>query len=131
MICAKSLRLKSKEENHNGGGKEKIFYWGKKTSRGRERKEIASKTSLFDLRSSIGRNLSGQEVHLLDEGYAWVPKIWDFAKDSRKDFGKSKVSGLGNVHKTSYSFFDAPRDRNSSYFCLFSVLRAVWLCFFP
>ena len=41
------------------------------------------------------------EVHLLDESYAWVSKSRDFAEDSSKEFGKSKVSGLGSVHGTS------------------------------
>ena len=41
------------------------------------------------------------KVHLLDESYAWVSKSWDFAKDLSKEFGKSKVSGLGSVHGTS------------------------------
>ena len=41
------------------------------------------------------------KVHLLDEGYMWVPKTQDLAYDSREEFGKSKVSGLGSVHRTS------------------------------
>ena len=41
------------------------------------------------------------KVHLLEEGYAWIPKTRDFVQDSRKEFGKSKVSGLGSVHGTS------------------------------
>ena len=41
------------------------------------------------------------KVHLLDEGYAWVPKTRDFTEDSSKEFGKSKVFGLGSVHETS------------------------------
>ena len=41
------------------------------------------------------------KVHLLNEGYAWVPKTRDFAEDSNKEFGKSKVLGLGSVHGTS------------------------------
>ena len=40
------------------------------------------------------------KVHLLDEGYAWVPKTWDFTEDSSEDFGKSRVSGLESVHET-------------------------------
>ena len=40
------------------------------------------------------------KVHLLDEGYPWVPKTWDFAKDLRLELGKSKVSGLRSVHGT-------------------------------
>ena len=41
------------------------------------------------------------KVHLLDEGYVWVPKTRDFVEDSSEEFGKSKVSGLGSVHGTS------------------------------
>ena len=41
------------------------------------------------------------EVHLLDESYAWVLKLRDFAEDSSEEFGKSKVSGLGSVNRTS------------------------------
>ena len=35
-----------------------------------------------------------KKVHLLDESYTWVPKPRDFAEDSSKEFGKSKVLGL-------------------------------------
>ena len=69
------------------------------------------------------------KVHLLDKGYMWVPKTWDFVEDSSEEFGKSKVSGLGSVYKTPWSFFYAPKGKDSSYFCLFSALRAIWLCF--
>ena len=41
------------------------------------------------------------KVHLLDEGYVWVPKTQDFAEDSSKEFGKSKVSSLGSAHGTA------------------------------
>ena len=41
------------------------------------------------------------KVYLLDEGYAWVLKTQDFAKDLSEEFKKSKVSGLGSVHGTS------------------------------
>ena len=41
------------------------------------------------------------KVHLLDEGYVWVPKTMDFAKDLSEEFENSKVLGLGSVHKTS------------------------------
>ena len=34
------------------------------------------------------------KVHLLDKGYAWVPKTRDFVEDSSKEFGKSKVSSF-------------------------------------
>ena len=69
------------------------------------------------------------KVHLLDEGYAWIPKTWDFTKDSSEKFEKSKVSGFGSVNGTSYSFFYAPRGRDSSYFGLFYTLRAIWWCY--
>ena len=41
------------------------------------------------------------KVQILDEGYTWVLKTGDFAKDSSEDFRKSKVSGLRSVHGTS------------------------------
>ena len=41
------------------------------------------------------------KVHLLNEGYAWVPKTRDFAWDPREESGKSKFSSVGNVHETS------------------------------
>ena len=41
------------------------------------------------------------KVHLLDEGYAWVPKTRDFFEHLSKEFLISKVSGLGSVHGTS------------------------------
>ena len=59
----------------------------------------------------------------------WVPKTRDFVWDSNEELGKSKVSGLGSVHGTSLSFFYAPKDRDSSYFGLFSIIGAVWLSF--
>ena len=40
------------------------------------------------------------KVHLLDEGYAWVLKTQDFAKDSSKEYRKSKVLGLRSFHRT-------------------------------
>ena len=46
----------------------------------------------------IGRRT---KVHLLDEGYAWVPKTRDFAEDSNEEFEKSKVLGLESVNGTS------------------------------
>ena len=41
------------------------------------------------------------KVHRIDEGYAWVPKTWDFVEGPNEEFGKSKVSGFGSVHETS------------------------------
>ena len=50
--------------------------------RKRERKERSSlslRTTEFRLSEFVRPRT---EVHLLDESYAWVPKSWDFAKDS-------------------------------------------------
>ena len=61
------------------------------------------------------------KVHHIDEGYAWVLKMRDFAEDPSKELEKSKVSGLGSVHKASRIFFYAPRGRDSSYLGLLSI----------
>ena len=60
---------------------------------------------IFSLRSTklewsfnIGLRL---KVGVLAEGNTWTPKSGVFVGDSSEEFGKSKVSGLGNVHKTS------------------------------
>ena len=78
---------------------------GKPVERERERKEKEKKNQNFSLRSTKFRwsEFVGPrtKVHLLDEGYVCVPKIWDFTKDSSDEFGKSKVSGLESVHGTS------------------------------
>ena len=122
----RKIKLKSKEKR-----KEK-----KKETEARERegeKEREEKSSSFSLRSTKFRPSEfvgpRTKFHLLNKTYAWIPKSRDFAQDSSKEFGKSKVSGLGSVHKTSYIFFYAPRGRDSSYFGLFSILGAVWLSF--
>ena len=63
------------------------------------------RNSNFSLRSTEFRpsEFGGPKtkVHLLDEGYTWVPKTRDFTRDLSEEFGKSKVSGLGSVHGTS------------------------------
>ena len=41
------------------------------------------------------------KVHLIDEGYAWVPKTHNFTEDPNEEFGKSKVSGLRSVQEAS------------------------------
>ena len=60
-----------------------------------ERKE---RNSNFSLRSTEFRRSEfvgpRTKVHLLDEGYAWVPKTRDFAKDSSYEFGKKRELGL-------------------------------------
>ena len=73
--------------------------------RGRVREGEKRKKKHFSLRSTefCGSEFVGpiMKVHLLDEGYVWVTKTRDFIEDSNEEFGKSKVSGLGSVHKTS------------------------------
>ena len=44
------------------------------------------------------------KVHLLEEGYTWVPKKRDFTEDSSEEIGKSNFLGLGGVLKTSFGF---------------------------
>ena len=59
------------------------------------------------------------KVHLLDEGYSWVPKMGDFAKDP-----KEEISGNQGfwARESSYLSYYAPRDRDSSYLGLFLLL---------
>ena len=87
-------RLKSDWEE-----KEQNFCWRENV------RETGGESSNFSLRSM---EISWSEffelrtkVHLLDEGYVWVPKTRDFPKDSSEEFGKSKVTNLGSVHGTS------------------------------
>ena len=37
---------------------------------------------------------SRTKVHLIDEGYSWVPKTRDFIENPSEEFGKSNVSGF-------------------------------------
>ena len=64
------------------------------------------------------------KVHRINEGYAWVSKMRDFAKDPNEEFEKSKVSGLGSVHEASKGFFYAPRGRE---FFLLGFIFHFWV----
>ena len=68
------------------------------------------------------------KVHLLDEGYAYIPKRRDFTEDP-----KEEISGNQGfqAREASYPYYYTSRDKDSSYFDLFSTLRVVWLCFLP
>ena len=70
--------------------------------KGREKKK---KNPNFSLRSTEFRRSEFigpiTKVNILDEGYAWVPNPRDFTEESSKEFGESKVSGLGSVHGSS------------------------------
>ena len=56
------------------------------------------------------------KVHLLDEGYAWVPKEGDFA-----EVPKEEISGNQGfrAREAPYPSYYALRGRDSSYFGLF------------
>ena len=57
------------------------------------------------------------KVHLLDEGYACVPKRKDFDEYLNEDIrGKLKLSGLGGVLGTSYRLEYTSRCRDPSYY---------------
>ena len=77
---------------------------GKKKEK-REKRERGERSSNFSLRSTEidGSVFVGPRTkdHLLNKGYAWVPKTRDFTKDSSEEFRKSRVLGLGSVHRTS------------------------------
>ena len=77
---------------------------GKKKEK-REKRERVERNSNFSLRSTeIGGSIfvwPRTKDHLLDKGYAWVPKTRNFFKDLSKYFGKSRVLGLGSVQGTS------------------------------
>ena len=73
----------------------------------KKKKEVKSPSIWFRtpkpvrIRQSGRTGNRGKTVHLIDEGYVWVPKIRDFTEDPSEKFGKSKVSGLGSVHEAS------------------------------
>ena len=83
---------------------EERFWFGRESERGREKKNKIKNKKIY-LRSTEFRRSEFVEpkvkVHLLNEGYAWVPKTGDFTEDSSEEMGKSKVSGLESVHGTS------------------------------
>ena len=61
----------------------------------KKNKNFSFRSTEFRRSKFVGKRT---KVHLLDEGYVWVPRTQDFTEDSREEFGKSKVSGLGNAH---------------------------------
>ena len=66
--------------------------------RKRRAKSLFSRSTEFRQSEFIGPRT---KVHRIDEGYVWVPKTRDFVENPNEEFGKSKVSGLGSVHKAS------------------------------
>ena len=75
--------------------------------RRREKKNKKMKTSIFNPFLSVGirraKNISSSTQRGLRVGI----ENTGFLRGSSEEFGKSKVSGLGSVHETSYSFFYA------------------------
>ena len=59
--------------------------------RGRERKR-AFQPSFSDPRSSARSKFvePSVKVHLLDKGYAWVPKMRDFTEDPREEISENQ-----------------------------------------
>ena len=68
------------------------------------------------------------KVHLLSEGYEYIPKRRDFTGDPNEEVSRNQRFWVGEA---SYLCYYASRGRDSSYFGLFSTLRVVWLCFLP
>ena len=95
-----------------------------------ERKRGGKRSSNFSLRSTKFHRLEFVEprvkVHLLDEGYVWVPKRKSFTEDSNEEISRNKGS---QAKEASYPCYYAPIGRDSFYFDLFSTLRVIWLCF--
>ena len=81
-----------------------------------------SSTFLYDLRSSVARFSSGQELKFI---YAMRATHGPRTKIQAKSSGDRGFLVSG----TSESFVFAQRGRDSSYFDLFSILGAVWLSF--
>ena len=77
---------------------------GKKKEK-RDNRERRERSSNFSLRSTeIGGSVFVEprtKDHLLNKGYAWVPKTQDVDEDSSEEFRKSRVSSLRSVHETS------------------------------
>ena len=84
-------------------------------------------TSLYDLRSSVARFSSGQELKSI-----YVTRATRGYRKQRI-LPKIQAKSLGDrgfrVSRTSESFVFTPRGRDSYYFGLFSILGVVWLSF--
>ena len=59
------------------------------------------------------------KVHLLDEGYAWVPKMRDLTKDPMEEISGNQIF---RAREVSYSCYCASSGRDSSYLGLFLLL---------
>ena len=59
------------------------------------------------------------KVHLLDEGYAYIPKRKGFTEDPKEEISRNQ--GF-QAREASHPCYYASIGRNSSYFGLFSTL---------
>ena len=85
----------------------------------RERKK---RTLSFSLRSTEFRRSYFvkliTKVHLINEGYVYIPKMRDFAKDPKEEISRNQRF---RASKASYPCFYTARGRDSSYLGLFST----------
>ena len=88
------LNIRIKLEQMGKKGKRIPFSWfcpKVREKRKRRAKSFLPRFTKFCRSKFVGPRM---KVHRIDEGYAWVPKTQDFAKDPNDEFRKSKVSGL-------------------------------------
>ena len=115
-------------------GRKRTYFLLVKNVRERERKKKKKYKLLSSIYGvlSIGICRAKSESYLLDEGYAWVPKMRDFTEDPKEEISGNQIfSGLGGVLKTSFGFIMLQEIRILPIFGLYFILRAVWLCFMP
>ena len=86
---------------------------------------MGEELSSFSLRSSEFRRSKFVEprvkVHLLDEGYVWVPKRRGFIKDPKEEFSGNQRF---RAREASHPCYHALRGRDSLYLCLFFIFWA-------
>ena len=96
----------------------------RESERGEERE---APTSLYDLWISVAQFSSGQELKSI---YATrATRGYQKQKISPKIHAKSSGDHGFRVSGTFESFVFALRGRDSSYFCLFSIVGTIWLSF--
>ena len=103
-LTSNKLNLKKKKRKGKQKGEEKEEKNGKMEKRRGDERE-GKRGSTFSLRSKelgwSSRIEPRLKVGILVEGNAWTPKSGVFVGDMIEEFGKSKISGLGNIHETS------------------------------
>ena len=91
----------------------------------RERERRGREHPSFSLRSSKCRQTEfvkpKVKVHLLDEGYAWVPKMRGFIEDPKEEFSRNQRF---LAREASHPYDYASRYKDSSYLALFFTFWA-------